>query len=314
MLDRQPLFSVVIPTYNRAQMILVAIQSVLDQSFQEFELIVVDDGSTDSTRETLERLVDHRVRYLRQTNRGRSVARNIGASVAQGRYLVFLDSDDEVLPMWLERLASAIHSSGVAVVCCGAYVLSDTANQHGREGTIVLPKPMGAWYRNVQALFAPPGTFAIRRDVFFEAGGYALGMEQSENTELGRRVVEFCNVHDLEVAVVGEPLIRYHRWREFSPSNVQLFWHLKESNKYMLRKHEAALRSASSRYAYSCGIVGVNAARLGNHDEARRFFWLAVQSDPWHWKHYARFAIAVLPGISERFWLRSQRHRRTSIE
>jgi glycosyltransferase involved in cell wall biosynthesis len=300
-----PLFSVIIPTYNRAHVILHAVQSVLAQTCPDFELIIVDDGSTDSTPNLVGSLSDSRVCYLRQRNRGRTFARNIGASLAQGSYLVFLDSDDEVLPTWLARLESAIVPHRTGVISCGAYVQSPPGDQ---QATIVLPKPMGNWYRNVRALFTA-GTFAIRRDVFFNAGGYAIGMEQSENTELGRRVVEYSNAHGLQAAVVNEPLVRYHRRREFRPDDKQLFRHLEESNKYMLRRHEAALRSAPHRYAYSCAIVGINAARLGCAGEARRWLWLAAKSDPWNWKNYLRYMIMLIPGLGRTIWLRSDRLR-----
>lgn len=90
-----PLVSVIIPTYNRGYIIERAIKSVLSQSYKNFELIVVDDGSTDDTKFRLE---NYPMKYLHQENRGVSHARNRGLEVANGEYICFLDSDDE----WLE--------------------------------------------------------------------------------------------------------------------------------------------------------------------------------------------------------------------
>jgi glycosyltransferase involved in cell wall biosynthesis len=89
-----PFFSVVIPSYNRADMICQTVQAFLKQSFTDFELIVVDDGSTDNTAAVIATIQDNRVRYLSQTNKERGAARNYGAQQATGIYLNFFDSDD----------------------------------------------------------------------------------------------------------------------------------------------------------------------------------------------------------------------------
>jgi glycosyltransferase involved in cell wall biosynthesis len=93
-----PFFSIIIPTYNRAHCITIAIQSVLDQQFQDFEIIVVDDGSTDETNKIVPRINDVRIKYLRKLNEERSIARNTGILKAEGKYVTFLDSDDFYYP------------------------------------------------------------------------------------------------------------------------------------------------------------------------------------------------------------------------
>lgn len=96
------LISVIIPTFNRAHRIEKTIASVRSQTFRNWELIIVDDGSTDNTLEVLERLGEG-IKVIRQPNSGPSVARNTGAQAATGKYLAFLDSDDEWLPQKLEE-------------------------------------------------------------------------------------------------------------------------------------------------------------------------------------------------------------------
>ena len=92
-----PKVTVVIPTYNRAHLIKDAVESVLNQTYQDFELIVIDDGSTDNTREVLAVYKD-KLTYIYQENQGRSSARNHGIELAQGEYIAFLDSDDVWFP------------------------------------------------------------------------------------------------------------------------------------------------------------------------------------------------------------------------
>lgn len=89
-------FSVIIPTYNREKIIADTIDSVLAQDFQDFEVIVVDDGSTDDTGNVVKNISDQRVRYFHKINEERSVARNFGAKQAKGKFLIFLDSDDRM--------------------------------------------------------------------------------------------------------------------------------------------------------------------------------------------------------------------------
>jgi glycosyltransferase involved in cell wall biosynthesis len=93
-----PFFSVVIPVYNRADVVGVAIRSVLAQTDQDFEIIVVDDGSGDDPARVVDSLGDSRIRFHRQANRGGGAARNAGIDLARGRFMAFLDSDDAYLP------------------------------------------------------------------------------------------------------------------------------------------------------------------------------------------------------------------------
>ena len=102
-----PFFSIVIPTYNRATCVRRAIDSVLRQTFKDYELIVVDDGSTDNTSEVV-RGYGERIVYVPQHNRGVSAARNAGISRSVGDWVAFLDSDDEWLPGYLSKQAELV--------------------------------------------------------------------------------------------------------------------------------------------------------------------------------------------------------------
>lgn len=107
-----PFFSVIIPTYNRAALLPRAVASVQAQSYPHWELIIVDDGSTDHTRTLAEAYArqDGRVRYVWQENKQLNAARNRGVDLARGQYVCFLDDDDEFLPIHLEQMAKEVHS------------------------------------------------------------------------------------------------------------------------------------------------------------------------------------------------------------
>lgn len=106
-----PFFSVVIPSYNRAGVIEKTIVSVLNQTCQDFEIIVVDDGSVDGTAEVVEGIPDNRVFLIRQGNAGGSAARNRGIAEAKGLYIAFLDSDDSFLPMHLQDMKMLLENT-----------------------------------------------------------------------------------------------------------------------------------------------------------------------------------------------------------
>jgi len=95
---KEPFFSIILPTFNRASYLEKAIGSVLSQTFEDFELIIVDDGSTDNTRTVVENWQDDRLNYFFKQNEERSIARNFGIARAHGRYVNFLDSDDYFYP------------------------------------------------------------------------------------------------------------------------------------------------------------------------------------------------------------------------
>ncbi len=113
-----PFFSVVIPVYNRANLLGAALRSVLAQTEQDFELIVIDDGSRDAPKAVVDSFGDPRIQFLRQDNRGGGAARNAGIDRARGRFIAFLDSDDEFLPHHLramrEMLAGTKNTAGYA--------------------------------------------------------------------------------------------------------------------------------------------------------------------------------------------------------
>lgn len=144
--DQNPKVSVVVPTYNRAHLISRAIQSVLNQTYQDLEIIVVDDCSEDNTEEIIKNFKDNRLRCIRHhKNKGASAARNTGIKASRGEYIAFQDSDDEWFPDKLEQQINIINISPpeVGVVYCGFYKIegdkktyfpSDRYTQ--KEGTI----------------------------------------------------------------------------------------------------------------------------------------------------------------------------------
>lgn len=132
-----PFFSVIIPTFNRAKFIKKAIDSILNQTFQNFEIIIIDDASTDDTEEIVKSIKDERIIYVKnKENLERCITRNVGISIANGQYICFLDSDDYHLKNHLETFYTEIEKRNfpVAVFFTNAY---DENINHERKERIV---------------------------------------------------------------------------------------------------------------------------------------------------------------------------------
>jgi hypothetical protein len=197
-----PRVSVVIPTFNSCTVVGHAIQSALAQSYPPLEVIVVDDGGSDATREVVESGGSF-VRYAWQENAGPSAARNHGARLAQGDWLAFLDADDEWLPEKLAAQLELARRSGAPAVVSGIYwPLSggETVVAY-RESTNRDDLIAALLCRNVLAGGA--STLLLKREQFIAAGGFDETMTAAEDREFLIRLAAAC-----AICVTPDPLAR----------------------------------------------------------------------------------------------------------
>lgn len=190
-----PKVSVIIPTYNRARYIGDSIRSVLFQTYRNFEIIVVDDGSTDDTTNVIEAISDPRLRYIQQENRGRSKARNLALSLARGTFITFLDSDDLYLPNKIELQVDYLTKHpGVGMVYTSAYCINDVGEflAHKYEAT-----DSGLIYEKI-AFFTPVTitlpTVMTYKDVLDNVGGFDEDMHRFEDTDMWRRISKYYRI------------------------------------------------------------------------------------------------------------------------
>jgi glycosyltransferase involved in cell wall biosynthesis len=183
-----PLISVIIPTKNRGQFIADAIQSVLTQTWRELELIIVDDGSTDNTRDIVASFGDPRLNYSWQETAGRSMARNNGASRAQGKFLAFLDSDDAYLQNTLELHLTAMNRLPKPGMVIGGYEYTDEKGcSLGVRRPWLSDGDLGpkGWLFDC---YATPSSILLDRAWFERAGGFDQNFEIAEDWDLGLRL------------------------------------------------------------------------------------------------------------------------------
>jgi glycosyltransferase involved in cell wall biosynthesis len=185
-----PLVSVVIPTYNRARLLERAVNSVLNQTYRDIELIVVDDASADDTAGVIGGFRDKRIRYMRHpSNRGAPAARNTGISNARGRYIGLLDDDDQWYPEKLEKQVSKFSevSDAVGLIYSG-YEVRDN---EGRLLRTYLPEARGDVRRRL-LLGTPIGspTPLIRSICFQKAGLFDVFLKSCQDWDMWKRISE----------------------------------------------------------------------------------------------------------------------------
>lgn len=202
---KAPTVSVVIPTYNRAHVLGRAIESVLSQDYEDFEALVVDDASSDNTSEMVAQFEDPRLKYLRhETNRGASAARNTGIEASRGRFVAFLDSDDEWLPENLRRRVICLEDSGAGAVFCGFFSHDDESGLL-RQGRDELRS--GNVYQAMLAGWCPHGAslFMVRREHILAAGMFDPELWAFEDYDLWLRLARIC-----DFGAVDAPLVIKH--------------------------------------------------------------------------------------------------------
>jgi glycosyltransferase involved in cell wall biosynthesis len=217
-MSRDPLVSVVIPTYNRAELVCQAVVNVFQQTYSNFELIIVDDGSTDDTQSRL-RQFGERIRVITQANAGAPIARNRGIEAARGEIIAFQDSDDLWKPTKLERQVALLEHFGTSVPCCLCNVLMRVIN--GKEFTsfdhsLIFPRDEAGLWLNVPDVLATRFVLfnqavAIRRGPLEKLGGFNEQLKYLEDYDLPLRLA-------LEGpwAFIREPLVIY---REGTPGS-----------------------------------------------------------------------------------------------
>lgn len=189
-----PLFSVIIPLYNKASYVRKAIESVIEQTYKEWELVVVDDGSIDGSGDIVKAIHDNRIRLVRQDNAGVSAARNRGVAESTAPYICFLDADDWWEPTFLEEMARVIERHPNA----GIYGTSYYIVKNGKKRIAPIGVDNGFCggeinycrvYAKTLCMPLTSSSVCIPRKVFDEVGGFPVGIKLGEDFMLWLSIV-----------------------------------------------------------------------------------------------------------------------------
>ena len=270
-----PRVSVIIPTYDRAHLVGRAIQSVLDQTYQDFEVIVIDDGSTDNTAEVVDSYGDERVKYIRhQVNKGTpAAARNTGIKAAMGELIGFVDSDDEWLPEKLQRQVDKFDSSSenVALIYGGYEAIDDETK---KSIGLVRAMKRGYMFTEMLKMSGPVNilTPLVKRECFERVGLFDEDMRFAEDWDMWLRIAEHYEFDFVEGIVARSYLSR----EQLRSDRIGAL----EGLSKFRAKHWQHLSARPAILAHQLNWVGQAYLVAHEYARARRYFAQAVRANP----------------------------------
>jgi glycosyltransferase involved in cell wall biosynthesis len=274
--------------HNRAATVVSAINSVLEQSYRNIELIVVDDASTDRSVELVEALDDPRIRVLgHESNRGAPAARNTGIEAAQGDFIAFQDSDDEWMPEKLAKQMRVLETSSrhVGAVYCGL-VRIDESKPTYIPGPEVRVRSGNISRELLHGNFVGTPTLVVRRDCFTADNMFWDELPRFQDWELALRLAD-----EWEFAVVDEPLVRVQA-TEISISSDERAG--AKALEMILDRHRERFEAAPPDYALLKMIIARFRLMYGDYRGARCYIWKAIKITPFAFRPWAFYFVSFL--------------------
>jgi glycosyltransferase involved in cell wall biosynthesis len=269
-------FSIIVPFYNAAETLPSTLESVVLQTFQDWELVLVNDGSEDESEAKVQSfLKDHRVRIFHQVNSGVSAARNTGALHATGDYLVFLDADDLLSSSYLSDFYKLTFDDPDLLTCGMKTIFSTGIEKNGSSQSII------------------PGSWVIKNECFKNLEGFDERLKFAENTEFffrfdqevrHRKHIEKCN-------------FIYRQSESGGSKNLQ---NMVDSILIILKKHDSYLSNHVKHLYHQ--IAGVNLMRFQNYPIARTHLWKAWIFKPYKLATLGRLGIAFFPPLAKNLY------------
>lgn len=272
-----PRVSIIVPTHNRADFLQGTLDSVLAQTFDDFEILVVDDGSTDDTAACVRAFSDTRVQLIQQSQQERAAARNNGIEHARGEYLAFLDDDDLWQPDFLARTIDAFTSPQLGVVY-GGWSFIDARSEPLPEAPH-LPQIRGTGRDDFfRACFFPTSAALVRRARLDQVGAFDASLVPVEDWDLWLRMA----IRGIEFNFVPAPLLRYRLHEQNSTNALE---RVETSARALLTKTFAALdpsfadarTQAFARWDYNCAVKRFG---VGQSERGCEYFVRAVRALP----------------------------------
>lgn len=265
-LGSQPLVSVIVPAYNRAHTVKETVDSILNQTYRNLEIIVIDDGSKDNTQDVLH-AYGERIRNIRQENAGQMVARNRGIKEAKGDIIAFLDSDDIWLPTCVERHVKILQEAPESVPCSlanGWLHFADGRKITSFQNSHMYPAFDEGLCSNMPEILATRFVMfcqfvAVRREALEEASGFDEGLKYMEDYDLPLKLSLLG-----PWAYISEPLVE---WRQGGADTVSV-------SQRALKEETAMLDSLRTiRRRHLKAIQGVQKYKVAEKNQLRELEW-----------------------------------------
>lgn len=285
------MISVVIPLYNKKECVAHTLECVLNQTYQEFEVVVVDDGSTDGSAEAVEGFEDERIRLIRQENGGVSAARNRGIKEARSEYVAFLDADDEWKPEHLQTLVELMEKYPQ----CGSYSTNYEFKQGDKVKQTILNKiPFEGEdgvltnYFEVASCSHPPVcsiTICVKKSLLNDIGGFPVGIKSGEDLLTWTRIairtdwaysLKATAVFNVEGYDVNERPKRIPSEVDYVGDELQL-----------VLKNNSSVKGLKKYVANWYKMRASVYMRLGMKRNSVKEIWKSLQLSPFNYKLYA---------------------------
>ena len=279
-----PQVSVIIPTHNRSDFLRSAIASVLNQTYQDYELIVVDDASTDNTAEAVAEFSDKRIKLLRhETTKGGSAARNTGILASECDYIALLDDDDEWLPDKLSKQMEVLLSSPSEVGCVyTGYV--DVSRSTEKTIGEYRPTQRGDLSKDLLAgnCVGSASSVLLKRECLKKVGLFDESLPCAQDYDLWIRIA-----NEFLFECVSEPLFKYHVHENKISTNLKT---LSSGLEIMAKKyHNYPLSYYRNQYV----DIGIIYCRAGHIKEGREAFFKAIRLSPIQLRGYLNFCLTL---------------------
>lgn len=300
-----PKVSVVIPVFNGSRFIGDAIQSILDQTFDDFEIIVVDDGSTDQTKRVVGQF-SRLISYYYQENRGAGAARNLGVAMARGQWIAFLDADDVWYPQKLSVQLDAANSDGNVSFIYSDMDIIDLDGSFIQESflsvDVARSRDEESW--NLVSIafngqpFPYPSTVLLKRELFLTAGGFSplFRGNYHEDFDLFARIAKHARLH-----FIPRSLVKYRKATKANGNDeqpAQENWLILLTRLSKLWRDDAArLRVVDWHLVKQSSDRGKRFLRSGDWVEARECFRSVFSRRPFYWKNLRRWGLSYVPGL-----------------
>ncbi len=273
--------SVIIPTYNRSALLKRAIKSVLNQTFQDFELIVVDDGSTDDTKKIVDSFSNQKITYIYQQNSGgASRPKNTGIKTAKGDYIAILDSDDEWLPDKLKKQIQYFAESKnpkLGVVGCDIVIIEGS-----KKTNYKIPKYKNIFKRILITDDMGTGSAMMyKKEVFDKVGLFDENLKSGQDREMRLRLSQ---VYDF--GFVNELLVNYYIGHNNISSTGLNIEKREKDWQYLFEKYKTYYEADKKLYSDKLRYEGTRYMILGLKNKAQKSFWQSIIKNPVNLKSY----------------------------
>ena len=293
-MEKNPKVSVIIPTYNSAQFIAEALESVFVQTYKDYEVIVVDDGSTDNTKEVLKPYMS-KIRYIYKENGGAASARNVGIKNARGEYIAFLDSDDLWLPEKLEKQMGYFEEHPqVDMVFANCVRFSEEVSNTRNDIRQLVSDDMfvNIWWYNI----IPTSTVIVKRECFKKVGFFdeSRELETTEDKEMWLRIAR-----EYKIGHLDEVLTKYRvRFSGYNRSNIDRAYNSTKLviNKYWryLERRGYSIKFLHQRLHRHYFNYGLSHLHVGNVQDAHKQFEKAIKYNPLNFKTIVYYLVTFL--------------------